>query len=204
MRTATLEKFKNGDVKLLIASDVAARGLDIPDVSHVLNYDVPMHPEDYIHRIGRTGRAGKKGHAITIATPGDAKALHGVQSLIGKDIPLSFGEKGSQTAPAYTPKAEKATTSAPAEEKPRGRRRVRVRKPKTDMQNPVMDTPKVPSPESAPAPAQANSAAKTKENIKTADRKPKSRKKSKKKRFSTKGITIKKQSGLWQCHPKFL
>ncbi|MDQ7019643.1 MAG: DEAD/DEAH box helicase [Robiginitomaculum sp.] len=203
VRTATLEKFKNGDVKLLIASDVAARGLDIPDVSHVLNYDVPMHPEDYIHRIGRTGRAGKKGHAITIATPGDAKALHGVQSLIGKDIPLSFGEKESQTAPAYTPKAEKATTSAPAEEKPRGRRRVRVRKPKTDMQNPVMDTPKVPSPESAPAPAQANSAAKTKENIKTADRKPKSRKNPKRSDSPPKESPSKSNLGFGNAIPNF-
>ncbi len=207
VRTATLEKFKNGDVKLLIASDVAARGLDIPDVSHVLNYDVPMHPEDYIHRIGRTGRAGKKGHAITIATPGDAKSLHGVQSLIGKDIPLSFGEKESQPAPADTPKAEKVAPSAPEEEKPRGRRRVRVRKAKTNMQNPVMDTPKASSPEAKPAPTPAPAATddsgKTKDNIKTADRKPKSRKNPNKGDSSPKESPSKSNMGFGNATPNF-
>ena len=72
-RTAALDSFRKGEVKLLIASDVAARGLDIPDVSHVFNFDVPHHADDYVHRIGRTGRAGKSGTAITIvelrATP---------------------------------------------------------------------------------------------------------------------------------------
>ena len=67
-RTATLEAFRNGEVTFLAASDVAARGLDIPDVSHIFNYDVPIQPEDYVHRIGRTGRAGRKGHAITLVT----------------------------------------------------------------------------------------------------------------------------------------
>ena len=69
-RTAALDSFRNGEVKLLIASDVAARGLDIPDVSHVFNFDVPHHADDYVHRIGRTGRAGKTGTAITIVAPG--------------------------------------------------------------------------------------------------------------------------------------
>ncbi|MBN2741362.1 MAG: DEAD/DEAH box helicase, partial [Rhodobacteraceae bacterium] len=72
-RTRTLESFRDGGLKLLIASDVAARGLDIPAVSHVFNYDLPMHAEDYVHRIGRTGRAGRKGAAISIATPSDEK-----------------------------------------------------------------------------------------------------------------------------------
>ena len=67
-RTETLAKFKSGEITLLVCSDVAARGLDIPDMSHVINFDVPIHAEDYVHRIGRTGRAGRQGHAFTIAT----------------------------------------------------------------------------------------------------------------------------------------
>jgi superfamily II DNA/RNA helicase len=85
-RTAALDSFRRGDVSLLIASDVAARGLDIPDVSHIFNYDVPHHPDDYVHRIGRTGRAGKSGTAITIVTPIDGKALAAIEKLIGQSI----------------------------------------------------------------------------------------------------------------------
>ena len=69
-RTAALDKFRKGEADLLVASDVAARGLDIPEVSHVFNFDVPHHADDYVHRIGRTGRAGKSGIAITIVAPG--------------------------------------------------------------------------------------------------------------------------------------
>ena len=85
-RTAALESFRSGDAKLLIASDVAARGLDIPDVSHVFNYDVPHHPDDYVHRIGRTGRAGKTGTAITIVAPADSRSLGAIEKLIGQSI----------------------------------------------------------------------------------------------------------------------
>jgi superfamily II DNA/RNA helicase len=83
-RMRTLASFRDGSLKLLVASDVAARGLDIPDVSHVFNYDVPIHADDYVHRIGRTGRAGKSGQAFMLATPGDAKNLDKVLKLIGK------------------------------------------------------------------------------------------------------------------------
>ena len=79
-RTAALDAFRNGDAKLLIASDVAARGLDIPDVSHVFNFDVPHHADDYVHRIGRTGRAGKTGTAYTIVGPGDSRAVAEIES----------------------------------------------------------------------------------------------------------------------------
>jgi superfamily II DNA/RNA helicase len=81
-RTRTLEKFRAGDLKILVASDVAARGLDIPDVSHVFNYDVPHHAEDYVHRIGRTGRAGRSGETFMIVTPADAKGYDKVLKLI--------------------------------------------------------------------------------------------------------------------------
>ena len=76
---------------LLIASDVAARGLDIPDVSHVFNFDVPHHADDYVHRIGRTGRAGKTGTAITIVGPGDGRAVAEIEKLIGQSIPWAEG-----------------------------------------------------------------------------------------------------------------
>ncbi len=86
-RTRTLEGFREGSLRFLIASDVAARGLDVPSVSHVFNYDVPGHAEDYVHRIGRTGRAGRKGKALMICVPRDEKALAAIEALIQKDIP---------------------------------------------------------------------------------------------------------------------
>src|SRR3954452_17153753 len=82
-RMRTLEAFRNGSLRLLCASDVAARGLDIPDVSHVFNYDVPHHADDYVHPIGRTGRAGKTGQAFMIVTPADARTLDKVLKLTG-------------------------------------------------------------------------------------------------------------------------
>jgi superfamily II DNA/RNA helicase len=85
-RMAALESFRKGEVTLLVASDVAARGLDIPDVSHIFNFDVPHHPDDYVHRIGRTGRAGKSGTAITIVAPADGKAVALIEKLIGQSI----------------------------------------------------------------------------------------------------------------------
>jgi len=86
-RTETLERFKNNEVTLLVASDVAARGLDIEALSHVFNFDVPIHAEDYIHRIGRTGRAGREGHAFTLAAPGDGRFVAAIEQLLGKPIP---------------------------------------------------------------------------------------------------------------------
>ena len=85
-RMASLDAFKNGDVSLLVCSDVAARGLDIPDVSHVFNFDVPTHSEDYVHRIGRTGRAGRSGVAYTLVTGDDGKYVDQIEKLIGKSI----------------------------------------------------------------------------------------------------------------------
>jgi len=87
VRMETLNKFKNGDFKYMVCSDVAARGLDIPEMSHVFNFDVPTHADDYVHRIGRTGRAGHKGHAYTLATPEDAKYLQGIEKITGNAIP---------------------------------------------------------------------------------------------------------------------
>ncbi len=84
-RMATLDAFREGRITLLAASDVAARGLDIPDVSHVFNYDVPWQADDYVHRIGRTGRAGKLGHSVTIVTPDDIKAISAIAKLTDEE-----------------------------------------------------------------------------------------------------------------------
>ena len=122
-RTTTLEAFRNGSIAFLAASDVAARGLDIPDVSHIFNFDVPIHPEDYIHRIGRTGRAGREGFAATLVTPRDAKAIKAIERMLRQDIPWIDGKP--------TP-AEEANGS---EDKPRrgeGRNRRGGRNPRRE------------------------------------------------------------------------
>lgn len=85
-RTQTLDRFRNGDLKLLVASDVAARGLDIPDVGHVFNYAPPPNSDDYVHRIGRTGRAGRKGEAFTVVSPDDEKLWDAVLKRVQKDV----------------------------------------------------------------------------------------------------------------------
>jgi superfamily II DNA/RNA helicase len=86
-RTETLAKFKANELRLMVCSDVAARGLDIKGLSHVFNFDVPMHSEDYVHRIGRTGRAGREGHAFTLAAPIDGKYVAAIEKLLGNTIP---------------------------------------------------------------------------------------------------------------------
>ena len=121
-RTKTLDGFREGTIRFLVASDVAARGLDIPLVSHVFNYDVPTHSEDYVHRIGRTGRAGREGKAIMISTPSDEKNLDAIERLLGKEIPRNESPLGQ--APDQPVPAEPDT-----EEKPK-RSRTRSRKPK--------------------------------------------------------------------------
>ncbi|CAM5408954.1 superfamily II DNA/RNA helicase [Aquamicrobium terrae] len=97
-RMTMLANFRDGKLKLLVASDVAARGLDIPDVSHVFNYDVPIHAEDYVHRIGRTGRAGRSGKSFTIATKSDGKYIDAIEKLIGKSIEWHDGDLSTLTA----------------------------------------------------------------------------------------------------------
>jgi superfamily II DNA/RNA helicase len=115
-RMETLDSFKTDKLKLLIASDVAARGLDIPAVSHVFNFDVPTHAEDYVHRIGRTGRAGRSGVAITLATPADGKYIDAITRLIQKDIPE--GKLSGEAAPSQS---RSEPSAAPAREERSGR-----------------------------------------------------------------------------------
>jgi superfamily II DNA/RNA helicase len=104
-RTAALDQFRKGEIPLLVASDVAARGLDIPSTSHVFNFDVPHHADDYVHRIGRTGRAGRAGTAITIVTPLDQKSMVAIEKLIGQTIPhtdsgVAAQPEGAAAAPS--------------------------------------------------------------------------------------------------------
>ena len=113
-RMETLAKFKAGDISILVASDVAARGIDIQGLSHVFNFDVPIHSEDYVHRIGRTGRAGAEGHAFTLATADESKYVQAIERMMGKAIPVV-------TLEGYEPGAE--------DERPRDRRGRRGAKP---------------------------------------------------------------------------
>lgn len=116
VRTATLQKFKQDEVKLLVCSDVAARGLDVKGVSHVFNYDVPMNADDYIHRIGRTGRAGAKGRAFMLATNNDEKFMDAINKLVKKSM-QSYEFKGKK--PVSKPNSPKpADTSTPVQNKP--------------------------------------------------------------------------------------
>ncbi len=91
-RTETLDKFKSGEITVLICSDVAARGIDVAEVSHVFNFDVPFNAEDYVHRTGRTGRAGREGKAFTLATPEDGKLVEAINKIINMSIPLTSVE----------------------------------------------------------------------------------------------------------------
>ena len=139
-RTSTLANFKSGELKFLVASDVAARGLDIPDVSHVFNYDVPHHADDYVHRIGRTGRAGRQGESVTIVTPADDKSLSAVTKLTKKDIPnlelpalADALDEASDRKPRRSAKSKpaakaKAETPAPKREEPQDKPRNKDRK----------------------------------------------------------------------------
>lgn len=110
-RTKTLEAFRDGSLRFLIASDVAARGLDIPAVSHVFNFDLPTHAEDYVHRIGRTGRAGRQGTAYSIATPADEKYVAGIESLVKQELPRAELPEGFTLSEAATPSHTKSRSS---------------------------------------------------------------------------------------------
>jgi len=146
LRFQILEKFKAGDLRLLVCSDVAARGIDIGGLSHVFNFDVPIHAEDYVHRIGRTGRAGLEGHAFTIAEPDDRYAVEQIEKLIGHGIPpvvvegldpVDWAERdgrrrrGRKAAEPKKPaRAREAAKGREAKEKPTRTKSERSRAPK--------------------------------------------------------------------------
>ncbi len=162
VRTATLDSFRRGEINLLVASDVAARGLDIPDVSQVFNFDVPRHPEDYIHRIGRTGRAGRSGESFTIVTPEDRKSLAAVEHMLGTKIvevgatapakAAATAEKPAETAERRPERADSPAPAAAAAEtaKPPRRDSRKTERPKNAERPPEK---KADRPEPAPRPA---------------------------------------------------
>ena len=141
-RMAMLAAFREGKLKLLVASDVAARGLDIPDVSHVFNYDVPIHAEDYVHRIGRTGRAGRAGKAFTIVTSNDRKYLDSIEKLTGMKVEWHDGDLSTVVA-------SEGEDDAP--------RRSRGGKPERSGRSSRSDAPKRERPRSGKRPSEAAS-----------------------------------------------
>ncbi|TVP71463.1 MAG: DEAD/DEAH box helicase [Rhodobacteraceae bacterium] len=135
LRTRTLERFRAGDLKLLIASDVAARGLDVPSVSHVFNFDLPSHPEDYVHRIGRTGRAGRSGKAISLMVPADQKYLEQIEQLLQRPLPrgIAPGIESLKTAP-------ESDAPTPRPKRTRGARSAaKVDAPETQVETPLAE-----------------------------------------------------------------
>jgi superfamily II DNA/RNA helicase len=132
-RTAALESFRNGEVTVLVASDVAARGLDIPAVSHIFNFDVPHHPDDYVHRIGRTGRAGLSGTAITIVAPIDRKSVAAIERLIGQTIPWMGEPAPAETRESRPREGERSHRGG------RNRSHGRERQPQSRQEQPRQD-----------------------------------------------------------------
>jgi superfamily II DNA/RNA helicase len=137
-RLAALDQFRKGELPILVASDVAARGLDIPEVSHVFNFDVPHHSDDYVHRIGRTGRAGRLGTAISLVSPTDQKSMLAIEKLIGKEIPKiessvsAEPSEGEAAAEAPRPSRNRTSNREANAEQPRGRDGGRDRKPRRE------------------------------------------------------------------------
>ena len=122
-RIAEFDRFKNNEINVLVASDVAARGLDVKGVSHVINFDVPWQPDDYVHRIGRTGRAGMTGIAITLATPEDAEAIAAIEKLTGHKI-ARVSESAANSGGPPAPSAEARQERRPSRDRTRGERPV--------------------------------------------------------------------------------
>ena len=178
-RTAALDQFRKGEIPLLVASDVAARGLDIPATSHVFNFDVPHHADDYVHRIGRTGRAGRTGTAISIVVASDVKSMAAIEKLIGKSIPRLEGGVDEPADAGVVPvgrEAEQPRESALRERSREGRSEVRKPRREREPQRSgggrgrnsrprVQDQPQPPAaaftPTSAPAPSRTPSIGRT-------------------------------------------
>jgi ATP-dependent RNA helicase RhlE len=116
-RVAALEGFKSGRFRVLVATDVAARGLDVAGVSHVINYDVPQHPEEYVHRVGRTGRAQETGDAVMLVTPSDANEVVAIEKRIGEKIPVRSVE-GFPYEGGEPPRIDPANPLASASKRP--------------------------------------------------------------------------------------
>ncbi len=155
-RTRTLDGFREGTIRFLVASDVAARGLDIPAVTHVFNFDVPSHAEDYVHRIGRTGRAGRTGKALMICTPRDDKYFAAIEKLIDKEVPRletpAISERPEQEERPRRDRKERSDRKERGERRERAPRRAEVAEVLETVE-PVSVAPEAPEPVVAdPAP----------------------------------------------------
>ena len=161
-RMATLDRFKSDEINILVASDVAARGLDIKGVSHVFNFDVPFHAEDYVHRIGRTGRAGMTGIAITLYSDEDAENIAEIEKLIGQKIPRAgaVAMPAAMPAPVTAPQTAQPAAETADTPSPKPRRARPPRRPRADEGTAVPETAAVAS---APAIASAPEAARAAE-----------------------------------------
>jgi len=133
-RIAELDKFKDGTINILCCSDVAARGLDVKGVSHVFNFDTPWHPDDYVHRIGRTGRGGATGRAFTLVAPEDQEAIENVEKLTGGKIPVYSVDLGKGDKPERTERKPRAAKEPRAAAEPREEKAEKPRqdRPKRD------------------------------------------------------------------------
>jgi superfamily II DNA/RNA helicase len=143
-RIAELDRFKAGTINILVASDVAARGLDVKGVSHVVNYDVPWHPDDYVHRIGRTGRAGATGKAFTLMTPDDAEAVANIEKLTSTKIervgkPAKSTVREDAPAPVAKPARAPRKAAEPRADKPARVARAPKPEPKPQHAAPSLD-----------------------------------------------------------------
>ena len=195
-RFATLQRFKANELQLLVCSDVAARGIDIGGLSHVFNFDVPIHAEDYVHRIGRTGRAGLTGHAYTLATPDDAAFVAAIEKLVGAEIPrftvegmdiLPFNEddgkrrgRGRGRAKPTTERAKLPVREAAREgeapiRKPRRSRAKPAEPMPVDAPQPVTVSVPVPAPVAEPAPRRRAEADRAPRRREEEDRAPRRR-----------------------------
>ncbi|HWM48913.1 MAG TPA: DEAD/DEAH box helicase [Xanthobacteraceae bacterium] len=165
-RMAALDAFRKGEATLLVASDVAARGLDIPDVSHVYNFDVPHHADDYVHRIGRTGRAGRSGAAYTIVTPADIKSVSAIESLIGQSIP--WAEAGGAGDHIVAEGEAEDASEKPRRERSRGGRQRRphgARQQAERSERPRHGSPSARAPVAADTPARADKPARAEKAV---------------------------------------
>ncbi|HEU4499145.1 MAG TPA: DEAD/DEAH box helicase [Sphingomicrobium sp.] len=155
-RIAEFDRFKKDEINILVASDVAARGLDVKGVSHVINFDVPWQPDDYIHRIGRTGRAGATGIAITLATREDGEAIAAIEKLTGLRLPRVEGEKAA-AEPVVEPREQTFSEERPAKSRgrSRGRRGEKDQRPERTVKQPIAAAEDEPEPLLAKEPQKA-------------------------------------------------
>jgi superfamily II DNA/RNA helicase len=146
-RIAELDRFKQDEINILVASDVAARGLDIKGVSHIVNFDVPWQPDDYVHRIGRTGRAGAKGIAFTLASREDAEQVASIEKLTGIKLPrVEDGETRVETAEAPAPSEKPAKSRERSRGKAEGKSRRDDRREERREEPPAKEEPVVARP----------------------------------------------------------